>query len=70
MDQKRIIQIINEEVSSFTEDFNTPHKIISPNKMYSENKNEIDQFLTYLAKKYHVGIDDIAISLSKSLQRV
>lgn len=46
------------------------HRIISPNMLLNNNKNEIQQLLLIISKKYKVSIPDAALALSKTLEKI
>lgn len=46
------------------------HRIISPKLLLSNNKKDIENLLQIIAKKYRVSIEDAAVALSKTLERL
>ena len=46
------------------------HRIISPNLLLTDNKKDIEILLKIIAKKYRISIEDAAVALSKTLEKI
>lgn len=66
--QKKLINftVMKENEKKVTEG----HRIISPSLLLSDNKKDIEQLLLIIAKKYRISVEDAAVALSKTLERI
>ncbi len=46
------------------------HRIISPNLLLTDNKKDIEALLLIIAKKYKISVEEAAVALSKTLEKI
>ncbi len=46
------------------------HRIISPNLLLTDNKKDIEALLLIIGKKYKISVEEAAVALSKTLEKI